>query len=693
MASDKIIIFPLDLNAMLRACVPGGSSCDPQMVADNIRSWFDSNLRSGDPEWIDVRVAEALRRHLKPGQKVIWRTGMRWRDDSGILQNHYEQASVESLAADFGYEIIVNAGCAAIIRDTKNSAVPHDPSKEGKARLFAKGPEAIRDAAETKRPAPEPNGEVAVDAELSRALCRVFPYDKSALLKVHAEVLPLVNRLAERLTLMDKHAAIDNQVIQMLIASGHITNDIATQAFKIAHGFEDGELPPAQAAAGVPADWVAFARLCVDCQGLMVEGNDLSRKAKILLDVAAAAQIPEGDRPGHREALAIQMLVAAGFVTAAKADEALQIASGLVAGPLKPAVNRSWWKDVKPETDLAEANDVISWMLEDWQKVGEALGFKDFADPESIIGVCTGLFEGAPMDAAEALVLLDAVIAKLDQDDEYGLESDLCEARRILSSGATRAKVEPPPSDDFADIREFRRRAAEMDRQDAERAAAEHETPVPAQRRRSGGPHISGGLQPFPFDGIPMDGSVPVYGGDPEFDALPLGAESIPETPKPLPSFQHESPWVAKSVSGRFDPKPEPEWKRDDEKTMLRILLLSAETTGFHGNDPAVHLARIATWTVGECKAVDEWCTAMHHQAADSGVSVPPKPKVLVPERPAAADSDALTLIAKARGPISAEELERAVVSIIVAETRYPEHHFSHAAKRIAELLTRESAE
>lgn len=670
MESDKIILFPLNLDAMLRACVPDGSSSGQQEVADDIRAWFDSNSRPGDdPEWIDVRVVEALRRYLKPGQKVIWRTAMRWRDDSGILQNHYEQASVENLEANFGYEIIVNAGCAAIIRDPKTSTIQHDASKEGQPRLFAKGVEAIREAAATKKcPLPTWVGRHSV-SEINNALGRAFPNDQVAAIKAQEAVLPLVREMENRLILMDKHAAIDNGVIQMLIVAGYITNDVAAQAFKIAHGFEDGQLPPA--------------------------------------------------------------VVSRPFVSEPTAT---------IRDP-KPAANRSWWKDVKPETDLAEANDVIGCMLEDWQKVGEALGFKDFADPESIIGLCKELFDESPKpDAAEALALLDGIIAKFERDNEHGFDADLRSLRRILTAGTKSTQSETTAADEFADIREFRRREAEMDRRDAEQLAERHDEILRGQFPRdasardkahaavtdfvldalnvSGGsaheppavmvvefsgfpdnestrklmdevgiaadqyrinmahapdPHISGGLQPFPFDGVPKDGSIPVYGGDPEFDALPVGAGSVPETPVPMAD--------------------DPTWKRDEEKTMLRILLLSADTTGFHGNDPAVHIARIAKWTDDECRAVDDWCVAMHLHAGDRGVRVPPKPDVLVSERPEAADSDTLTVIAQARGPISAKELERAVVSIIVAETRYPEHHFSHAAKRIAELLTRGSAE
>lgn len=596
-------------------------------------------------KWIDVSLAEELRKRLLPGEKVIWRDAFRWKDDAGVLSNHYEQANVASLAAEFDYTVILDAGCAAIIRDPKTSTVPHNASKEGQPRLFAKGVEAI-------------------------------------------------------------HGAVSSE-------------------------------PPA---ADIPADWVAFVSMCTEQAGKMISGNELSMRAKSLRDAAASAPKPEGDRPGHREALAIQMLVAAGFVTAAKANEAIQIELGLVAGPLKPVVSRSWWKGVKPETDLAEANDVIGCMLEDWQKVGEALGFKDFADPESIIGLCKELFDESPKpDAAEALALLDGVINKLKFDDEHGLETDLLSLRRILTAGASPEKVVAPPADEFADIREFRRREAEMDRRDAEQLAEKHDEFLRGQFPRdtsardkahaavtdfvldalnisegsasklpaamvfefSGfpdnentrklmdevesvadqyrlsmayapAPHISGGLQPFPFDGVPRDGSVPVYGGDPEFDALPIGASSVPEAPVPMAA--------------------EPVWKRDEEKTMLRILLLSADTTGFHGNDPAVHLAKIAKWTDDECRAVDDWCVAMHLHAGDRGVRVPPKPKVLVPERPAEV-ADPMAVIRQALEPVSAEEFERMVISIIVAETRYPMHHFTRAAKMITELHARGLAE
>lgn len=46
---------------------------------------------------------------------------------------------------------------------------------------------------------------------------------------------------------------------------------------------------------------------------------------------------------------------------------------------------QSWWFDIEPCTDLQDANDQMIYMREDWQKMGEALGFEEFVDPEVMI--------------------------------------------------------------------------------------------------------------------------------------------------------------------------------------------------------------------------------------------------------------------------------------------------------------------
>lgn len=53
---------------------------------------------------LNAQVADLLRPFLKPGQKVIWREPFRWYDDNGVMSNHYDGMSVQSLAEEFGYD-------------------------------------------------------------------------------------------------------------------------------------------------------------------------------------------------------------------------------------------------------------------------------------------------------------------------------------------------------------------------------------------------------------------------------------------------------------------------------------------------------------------------------------------------------------------------------------------------------------
>ncbi|WP_394475052.1 hypothetical protein [Ralstonia mannitolilytica] len=84
------------LEAMLKTCVPGGSLCDPQAIADDIREWFSAALRAqadarpvwqiqGAPDsWLDV-------------DEETWK----WSDESRrrIVYTHPE-ASAPGLSAD-----------------------------------------------------------------------------------------------------------------------------------------------------------------------------------------------------------------------------------------------------------------------------------------------------------------------------------------------------------------------------------------------------------------------------------------------------------------------------------------------------------------------------------------------------------------------------------------------------------------
>lgn len=70
---------------------------------------------AGGRKSLSASVADALRPFLQPGQKVIWRQPFRWFDDGGVMSNHYDGMSLQSLAAEFGYEVIHDCECAGII--------------------------------------------------------------------------------------------------------------------------------------------------------------------------------------------------------------------------------------------------------------------------------------------------------------------------------------------------------------------------------------------------------------------------------------------------------------------------------------------------------------------------------------------------------------------------------------------------
>ncbi len=61
-------------------------------------------------------VASAIRPYLKEGEKIIRRDAFRWKDDGGVLSNHYECMKLEQLAEVFGYEIVHNFCHVGVVR-------------------------------------------------------------------------------------------------------------------------------------------------------------------------------------------------------------------------------------------------------------------------------------------------------------------------------------------------------------------------------------------------------------------------------------------------------------------------------------------------------------------------------------------------------------------------------------------------
>src|SRR5690554_5558001 len=100
----------------------------------------------GVDDGINVPAAKALIKIVGPGFKVIYRDAFRWKDASGdVLPNHYETFSAETLARDFGYDLVLDLGYAAILRD------PSDLSQQPTEHRPC--PEDIREGAPYDDPA------------------------------------------------------------------------------------------------------------------------------------------------------------------------------------------------------------------------------------------------------------------------------------------------------------------------------------------------------------------------------------------------------------------------------------------------------------------------------------------------------------------------------------------------------------
>lgn len=79
---------------------------------------MDGN-RSIEIDSLGKQAAEILRPLVQPGEKLIWREPFRWKDDNGVLSNHYEMFDLPTLCADFGYTVVIHMWHAAIVEDKK----------------------------------------------------------------------------------------------------------------------------------------------------------------------------------------------------------------------------------------------------------------------------------------------------------------------------------------------------------------------------------------------------------------------------------------------------------------------------------------------------------------------------------------------------------------------------------------------
>lgn len=76
-------------------------------------------------------------------------------------------------------------------------------------------------------------------------------------------------------------------------------------------------------------------------------------------------------------------------------------------------MSRTWWDRCVPNSTLEEATEEIGWMREDWQKLGEALGFNDHVDPEEMIAKAKALVANQNVPADSTLIAAWNVLTAL----------------------------------------------------------------------------------------------------------------------------------------------------------------------------------------------------------------------------------------------------------------------------------------
>ncbi len=65
-------------------------------------------------------LKDALRPLVRPGEMLMWRDAFRWKNDEGVLPNHYECFSLEGLCIDHGYEVVHDFNHVAIVKLPRN---------------------------------------------------------------------------------------------------------------------------------------------------------------------------------------------------------------------------------------------------------------------------------------------------------------------------------------------------------------------------------------------------------------------------------------------------------------------------------------------------------------------------------------------------------------------------------------------
>ncbi|MDW9227051.1 hypothetical protein C7S15_1618 [Burkholderia cepacia] len=119
--------FAIAALPQLQFSFKGDANVDDIDIARMAYQQANAMLRARDAEVpacavsksLNARIADELRPFLKEGQKVIWREPFRWHGDRGVLSNHYECMSLEHIAQDFGYEVVLDFNHAAIVQPSR----------------------------------------------------------------------------------------------------------------------------------------------------------------------------------------------------------------------------------------------------------------------------------------------------------------------------------------------------------------------------------------------------------------------------------------------------------------------------------------------------------------------------------------------------------------------------------------------
>lgn len=61
-------------------------------------------------------IKDALRPGLKEGDMLIWRDAFRWKNDNGVLPNHFECMDLAQLCDDFDYDVVHDFCDVAVVR-------------------------------------------------------------------------------------------------------------------------------------------------------------------------------------------------------------------------------------------------------------------------------------------------------------------------------------------------------------------------------------------------------------------------------------------------------------------------------------------------------------------------------------------------------------------------------------------------